>query len=72
MMTCRTRRKNFWVDVFEVREDMQGSCSSRPPSVRFWAATITTLSEPSNLRPRQHARTGDKAKYSHYTETDQW
>lgn len=49
MMTCSTRRKNFCVDVFDVSELMQGSCSSRPPSVRFCAATITTLSAPSNL-----------------------
>lgn len=49
MMTCSTRRKNFCVEVFEVSELMQGSWSSRPPNVRFCAATITTLSEPSNL-----------------------
>lgn len=52
MMTCSTRRKNFCVEVLDVSELMQGSCSSRPPSVRFWAATITTLSEPSNLWPQ--------------------
>lgn len=49
-MTCSTRKKNFCVEVLEVSELIQGSCSSRPPSERFCAATITTLSDPSNLR----------------------
>lgn len=49
MMTCRTRRKKRCVEVLEVRTDMEGSCSSRPPSARFCEATITTLSAVSNL-----------------------
>lgn len=57
MMTCSTRKKNFCVDVLEVSELIQGSCSSRPPSVLFCAATITTLSEPSNLCPNQQMQT---------------
>lgn len=57
IMTCSTRKKNFCVDVFEVSELIQGSCSSRPPSVRFCAATITTLSDPSNLCPKQQVQT---------------
>lgn len=52
-MTCSTLKKNFCVEVLEVRELMQGSWSSRPPSVLFCAATITTLSDPSNLGPNQ-------------------
>lgn len=69
MMTCSTRRKNFCVEVFEVSELMQGSWSSRPPNVRFCAATITTLSEPSNLLAshRQYSKEKDlKSRCVHW------
>lgn len=69
-MTCSTRKKNFCVDVFEVRELMHGNCSSRPPRVRFCAATITTLSAPSNLYYKDINVTMEIGYINIYTMTD--